>query len=382
MNVLIIKNDPTLINPIGTGSLQRHIVYASFLKKLFVVTKTIKASSKILYPTENFEIHPTALKHKCFFTPTAFKIANEIIKKNPIDLIITQDPFECGLIGYILSKKYKIPLSVELRADLIDNFFYLKEKYINLLFNQLGKFILKKADTIDVGTVYEKNKLISLLKIPENKILVIPTPINFDAFLNVSNDEIKKKYFNQGFDKIVLSIGRIEKQKDYPTLLKTAKIVITSFPKTLFLIVGNGQELTNLKKLVQIQSLEKNVIFTGFVSYNEIPKYYAAADIFVMSSVYEGTSKTLQEAGIAKKPCISTNFAGANEVIINNETGFVVSIKDFKTLANKIIYFLQNPNIAKKMGENSKKHILNNFSEKKNIEKYIEKIFLTGKIKK
>ncbi|MFH1612937.1 MAG: glycosyltransferase [bacterium] len=382
MNVLIIKNDPTIINSIGTGSLQRHITYANSLKKLFVVTKTIGGSSKILYPTENFEIHPTALKHKCFFTPIAFKLANEIIKKNTIDVIITQDPFECGLIGYVLSKKYKIPLSVELRADIIDNFFYLKEKFINLIFNQLGKFILKKADTIDVGTFYEKKKLISFFKIPEHKILVIPTPINFNSFLQEFNDEIRNFYLNKGFDKIVLSVGRIEKQKDFPTLLKSAKIIIKSFPKTLFLIVGEGSNLLHLKKIVQTQFFEKNIIFTGFISYNEIPKYYAACDVFVMSSVYEGTSKTLQEAGVTKKPCITTNFAGANEVIINNQTGFVVPIKNFKTLAEKIIYLLQNSDIAQKMGNDSKEYILNKFSEKKNIEKYIEKIFFTGKIKK
>jgi glycosyltransferase involved in cell wall biosynthesis len=381
LEVLIIKNDPFLLETSGQGSQARHIIYSQHLKKLFVITNTVGGETFFLKPGQNFYLYPTSSKHRAFFIPSALKIAHQIIRKSKIRVIVTQDPFECGLVGWLLSGRYKIPLNVELRADTLNNPFYLREKKINYLLNELAKFILKRAHSVDVPSMHQRRKIASLLQIPAEKIFVVPSPVDFTPPLWESINALRKSYLGKKFKQIVLSLGRIEKQKDFPTLLKAIKIVIKKLPQTLFLIVGEGRELKRLKEMSQEEGLKNNLIFTGFVSYDKIPIYYGAADLFVMSSVYEGLPKTLQEAGFSQKTAVCTNFGGVEDIIRNNETGFIVPLKDFEALAERIIYSLEHPEQIREMGRKFYQFVSQKFSFEKNVEKYIEKIYLTAQMK-
>jgi len=329
--------------------------------------------------SDNLSVYPTNSKSKSYFIWDALKIACQICKKQKIDVITTEDPFTTGLIGFLIKRRLKISLNIQTHVDFCDNSYWIKQRKINRFFNLLGKFILKRADSIRVGTNYEKEKLVKILKIHQDKINVIPVNSDLSKFKNISGESIRKKYFNGRFDKILLFSGRLVPQKDIPTLLRAFQIIKQARNSTLLLIVGSGTQEYFLKNLVKVLKIQDNVIFTGSVEHNKIPEYLAGCDVYTISSIFEGTCIAMAEAMASGKPVVAAKFAGAHDLIVNGDTGFMVEQGDYKAFANKVLYLLDNPEVAKTIGEKAAKKAEEIFSNNQNIDKVIKMWELTAK---
>jgi len=168
MNVLMIGTDETLAmeeKTIGDAE-DRHVLYGEYVSSLFIVVysgkglKTRKLSDKVtVYPTgsRNFRISPL---NGFVFLFDAYRIAKRICQGNKINLITTQDPLFTGLVGYLLKRKYKIPIEMHLHGDYLDNKYWLKEGVINFFLNKLGRRLITRADGIRVVSSRIKSKLI------------------------------------------------------------------------------------------------------------------------------------------------------------------------------------------------------------------------------
>lgn len=352
---------------------QRQFDYATQVKSLTLVVYSPRGLNfKPQQWSDNLWIYPTNSKNKICFIVDALKIARKICKEIKIDVITAEDPFTTGLVGFLLKKWHKIPLNIQTHVDFCDNFYWLRQRKINWLFNKLGKFTLRRADTVRVGTYYEENKLSKELKKDEKTIHVIPVNSDLNKFIDVNGDVIRKQYCNVSFDKILLFTGRLVPQKDIPTLLRAFSLVLKERPRTLLLIVGSGRECDNLKKLSMQLGINKNVMFTGSIEHEKIPQYLAACDIYTISSIFEGTCIAMAEAMASKRPVVATKFAGSQDLIVNGDTGFVVELKDYKALAYKVLYLLNNSEVAKEMGEKAAKKAEDIFSNNQNIDKVIK----------
>lgn len=371
MNILSISLDYTLAMPrykVMGDTQKRHIMYAKYVKSLHIVVECVKQPNlKTQKLAENLFIYSTNSSSRIRSVYDAYKAANRICKEHHIDLITTQDPFTCGLVGYLLKRKYRLPLNVQMHSDVFDNEYWLRERLYNRLFNFTGKKLIHKADTLRVGTSREKDKLVKKWGIKPDRIHLLPVVVNINKFINSSAETLGKQFKAQGFEKTVLSVGRLIYQKDLSTLLRAAKIVIGNRPKVLFIIVGEGADKGNLMDLSRRLGISNNVVFTGAIARDEVPKYFKVCDIFALSSVYEGTCRVLVEAAASGKPVVATSIAGADDTIISGETGFTVAPKNFKQLAEKITYLLEHAEVAKKMGRAGSKHITRVFDEKRII---------------
>ncbi|MCX5699833.1 MAG: glycosyltransferase family 4 protein [Candidatus Omnitrophica bacterium] len=329
--------------------------------------------------SDNLWIYPTNSKSKINFVWDALKIGYQICKNKKINVITAEDPFTTGLIGLLLKKRYKIPLNIQSHVDFCDNPYWVKQRKMNRFFNLLGKFILKRADSIRVGTNYEKEKLARILRINKDKISVIPVNSDLSKFKDVNGESIRKKYLNGRFDKILLFSGRLVPQKDIPTLLRAFQIIKQARSSTLLLIVGSGTQENFLKNLAQELQIQDNLIFTGSIEHNKLPEYLAGCDVYTISSIFEGTCIAMAEAMASAKPVVATKFAGAYDLIVNGQTGFTVSQEDYETFADKVLYLLDNPDMAKTMGEKASKKAEEIFSDNQNIGKVIKMWELTAK---
>ncbi len=351
---------------------QRQLDYASKVSSLYMVIYSPKSFSyKSEKWTDNLWINPTNSRSKTSFICDALRIASRICTTRKIDLVTVEDPFSTGFIGFWLKKKYRIPLNVQTHVDFCDNQYWMKQRKMNRFFNNLGKFILKHADTIRVGTEVEKKK-IAALGIPYEKINVIPVNSNLEKFQGINGGQIRNLYSGKGFDRIVLFSGRLVAQKDLPTLLKAFQIITSQRPSTLLLIVGKGPQETLLKRLMNDLQIAKNVVFAGSIDHNIMPEYLAACDIYSISSLFEGTCIAMVEAMAAGKPVVATRFAGAIDLIKDGENGFMVDQKDYRAIANKILYLLDNPEKAKVMGEQARETVTKVFANNQNIDRVIE----------
>lgn len=374
LNVLIIGLDSALAqdrNNVTGDAEGRHIEYAKHLESLHIVVKSSKKiNCKIIKIMDNLFIYPTLSLNRYSFLYDAYNLASKICRENKIDLIITQDPFTTGFIGWLLKKKYNIPLIIQIAADMIDNKYFIKESILNLFLNRLAKQLIGMADAIRVSTSKEKEKLVKL-GIEDERIWHIPFFINTNLFLQKDGEKVRKYYLNEKFDRLVLSAGRITKQKDLETLIQAISFVIKEYPKALFLISGEGPEKGKIKNFILNLGVEDNICFLGNMPYDKIPDFFSACDLFVTTSLYEGTNMALLEAAVSGKPVVSTSYTGAYDAMEDGKTGFILNFKAPKNIAQKIIYLLKNPKIAKEMGRAGQEYVLENFNKEKILEKFL-----------
>lgn len=136
------------------------------------------------------------------------------------------------------------------------------------------------------------------------------------------------------------------------------------------MIIGAGPERKRLEKMASKLGINEFVRFYGPVAYEDIHRYYLAADIFVVTSRYEGTCRSMLDAALAKKPVISTPHAGVYDALVDGHTGFTVGFDDYTGLAGKILYLLRNTGIAAKMGDNAHSFVSGHFKKEEVLKKY------------
>lgn len=184
------------------------------------------------------------------------------------------------------------------------------------------------------------------------KYNIIPNGIDLPHFANASPLE----EFSDGKVNIVF-VGRMEKRKGLRYLLEAYARLRQEFPDTRLIIVGPGRVSRGLKRFVKRNEL-KDVVFTGGVPYDDLPRYYHSADIFCAPATgHESFGIVLIEAMAAAKPIVATNIEGFRCVIRHGEQGLLVPPRDSRALANALTLLLRNPSLRKRMGERGRKGV-------------------------
>ncbi len=151
---------------------------------------------------------------------------------------------------------------------------------------------------------------------------------------NENNDgrEIRQKY-SLGDKFVFLTVCRLEPRKDLPTLLQAARKFLDDHD-AVFLIVGEGIQSGELKKQATDLGLHERVIFAGRVSDVALPSYYAAGNVFVLPTLYEGFGIVYAEAMASGLPIISTNTSAVPEVV--GDAGILFPPKDVGALVSAL----------------------------------------------
>ena len=151
-------------------------------------------------------------------------------------------------------------------------------------------------------------------------------------------------------------------EKDLVTWLRAAALVARKFPDARFVLVGEGRDSTTfgeLQTLVSTLGIDKKVIFLGY--HRNLLPVYSAFDIFVLSSLREGLPNSILEAMALGLPVVTTDVAGAKELVVNGETGFVVPQKDSEGLARAIVTLLVDHEYRDRMGKAGRERIESEF---------------------
>lgn len=211
---------------------------------------------------------------------------------------------------------------------------------------------LHLADKIIAVSEHTKRCIMKDYGIPADKIDVVHNSIDTEGLepLDPNNAyhylaEMKKRGY-----RVVTSIGRLTMQKNLPNLLYAAKEVIYREPKTLFLIVGSGEQYFELIELAAKLGISQNVIFTGFQRGKNWRDAYAIGDVFVMPSVSEPFGLTPLEAISYGTPSIISKQSGVSEIINNC---LKVDFWDTHEMANKITAVIQNDSLRDELHNNS-----------------------------
>jgi len=213
--------------------------------------------------------------------------------------------------------------------------------------------ILSRAKYLNVDRVIAISERVKRVLVsdgvPEERVDVVYSGVDIERFQNVEGEYLVSEF---GLDRNNLRIGNIAAlawHKDHRTLIKAARIVIDRFPQAIFLIVGEGSLRRELEILIKKSNLEKNVKLLGFR--RDIPEILSILDLFVLSSSWEGLGTSLLDAFASRIPVVATNVGGIPEIVKDRENGILVPPANPGALAEAIIFFLRNRDLACEMAK-------------------------------
>src|SRR2546421_3062279 len=203
-----------------------------------------------------------------------------------------------------------------------------------LAYNRLDRLSLPKADRVATVCQAFARELAKSTKIPEEKILVQhnairPPPKPRDAEVN----ELKRHVGMAEHDRLIISIGRLSKEKAHGVLIEAFRLLCTTNPNLScrLVIVGDGPERPSLETAARASGQNDRITFAGQVS--NVQPFYAAADVFVLPSFSEGSPNVLLEAMAAEVPIVATAVGGVTEIVSDGESALLVPPKNPPALA-------------------------------------------------
>jgi len=208
----------------------------------------------------------------------------------------------------------------------------------------------------------------SITGLSENRVTAIPNPVVSPRIHLLSKERMDHPWFQNSEIPVILGMGRLTQQKDFPTLIQAFSEVRKQTACRL-VILGEGRQRENLAKLVADLDLEKNVSLPGFV--DNPYAWLARSSLFVLSSKWEGSPNALTEALALGIPVVSTNCrSGPCEILQGGKYGELVAVGDWKALAQAMSRTLQRPLSSEFLREGSLKFTVN-----ESCAAYLEKLF-------
>ena len=252
---------------------------------------------------------------------------------------------QSSMVSILISKFYKTKIVARNSEDPISSTIY-ADNYITSIIVFFLRFIIYNfADGILTNS-YGSRKSLKLFLINKNKIKTIYNPYLL---------EIKKK-LNYKKKNIILSAGRLVKQKNFETLIRGFSIFSKDYPNYKLIILGDGPEKEKLKQLIKNLNCNKKIILKGWIKNTN--RYFFTSKLFILTSLYEGLGNVFIDAVNHEVPCIYTNCkSGPNEILLGKKGGYQIKLKDHNQLAKTIKKALFNYKSSMTMIKYSKRKI-------------------------
>jgi glycosyltransferase involved in cell wall biosynthesis len=202
----------------------------------------------------------------------------------------------------------------------------------------------------------------------KGKVQIIYNGVNTEDFTpEVSGKAFREKVGIPPGAPLMGYCGQLVQEKGLKVLVEAFRIVNRELPESRLVFAGRGKFEEDLKRIVVESSLEKTVVFAGFIE--EIREFMAALDVFVLPTFHkEGLARVLLEAMACGKPVIATPIGGNAETIVDGVTGFIFPAGEHEQLALKIISLLKDKELAGRIGQAGRLRAVNDFSIKRTAE--------------
>lgn len=175
----------------------------------------------------------------------------------------------------------------------------------------------------------------------------------FDARQTADRDQLRRQLSLEDGGSVLLYVARLEEKKGHRFLIEAMSAVTASHPDAVLLLAGDGTMRPEIESQIAALDLSRNVRLLGFR--DDVPDLLSAADIFVFPSLSEGFGVALLEAASAGLPIVTFGIEPFDEWLVDGESGYFASFKDVASLAGAVRGLLDDPELAKRMGERNRR---------------------------
>lgn len=262
-----------------------------------------------------------------------FKLASIFRSEKP-NSILSVSPSTNVVVG-LAHYFYSVPHLIFREPNLLDEIFA-KGYWESLLYIKAMQLTYARASVIIANSKDTKQNLIKNKITNDEKIKVIPNPVVTVNLQSKKVNDCNHSWLINNNYKVVISVGRLTRQKNHSLLIKAFAKVKVEIKNAKLIILGNGDLKKYLLNLSKSFGLEEDI---DFVKYQDNPyPFYKEADVFVLSSIYEGFGNVIVEALACGTPVISTNCPGGpKDILENGKYGKLVPVDDVDAMAEAII---------------------------------------------
>lgn len=297
---------------------------------------------------------PKSEKQYYLAFPTA-KEVKKILQEEKIDILHVLIPTPAGIVSMKAVKELGIKVVVHSHTQPENIFLHLPKmffvSFLNDIFYKYLVWAYNKADAIIYPTEFAK-RLMKNLK-PGIKSVVISNGVDTVRFKKADMKDFVARFGLDEKKKKLLYVGRLHPEKCVDTLIKSVRYIRNEFPDFQVMIVGFGHLDMKLKELAKKLGADKDVMFLGRVSDEDLPLAFNAADIFVLPSLAELEGMVVLEAMAAGKPLVIADAKNSASIDFVKGNGFLFRPEDEKDLAAQILKLLKNEPLLLEMGEES-----------------------------
>lgn len=280
---------------------------------------------------------------------------------------------------YLISRLFGIPLVKEVNTIGTDEIkmSMRADKFTRWLYKKIQGSSIGKAERIIVVTPEMKTSLQTEHGVAPDKITVIQNGANIDLFRPMDQAKAREKLGLNRNAAYVIFVGLLREWQGVEYLIRSLPLIRAQHPEAQLLIVGDGPLMEKLRDIAVQIGEASNVIFTGGVSYEDVPFYINASDVCAAPFVAELNKKgalcslKMHEYLACGKPCVISKLDGV-EATAEDHCLVPVEPENVVELAAGIASLLKNGQLRKQMGENGRKYIVQNHSWEKVTERVAE----------
>ena len=306
----------------------------------------------------------SAMKHRAI--PGQVQRLLSILTKYQPDLLLSAWPrvhltvgIALGLLPLARRPKWILTEHNEIQG-------YLGSGLRGALKKALLRLLVRNADAY--VAVSEKVARLSGAVYPGSNFRVIYNPAIAPDLERKAQEPVEHPWF-QGQNPVILSVGRMDAMKDFPTLLRAFQLVLKRMPQARLAILGEGELRPQLETLASELGVTGQVWMPGFES--NPYKYMARATVFTMSSAFgEASPLVLSEAMYLGRPVVLTRFATAPEFVNSGIDGLLVDTRNPQALADGLVGVLQDPQLQAEFGRRARARVMERFSVEQAVANY------------
>jgi glycosyltransferase involved in cell wall biosynthesis len=221
----------------------------------------------------------------------------------------------------------------------------------------LNRLLTPTTDAFIAVADSHRTYLRDVERLPNEKVFVIPNGIDTHRFRPSAANRLAVRR-ELGIDQeapVVGIVAALRPEKDHVLFLRTAKRLLASKPNCKFLVIGDGQEQSNIEQTIEELKLSENVLMLG--SRSDTQRYLAAVDVFALTSKNEAKPVSILEALACEVPVVAPNVGSVKESVVEGVTGYLVDSRDPQDFATSIEKLLSDENLRKQLGRQGRQHV-------------------------
>jgi 1,2-diacylglycerol 3-alpha-glucosyltransferase len=278
-------------------------------------------------------------------------LVDQLLPILKLNVIHTHHPFLLGQTAASKAKELNLPLIFTFHTQYQEYMHYVPlpqeaiQDFLKGAVKNWLKHFMRLCQHIVIPSESMKDLLIAEYGL-RDCYTVIPTGMDLKPFAGVNGSELRS---NSGWqaDKVLISIGRLGQEKNWPVFLQAAQLVYQQHPDLRVVLIGEGPDRSALETLATELGIAERVTFTGSLPFEEVIKYLKAADLFVFASITETQGLVTMEALAAGLPVVAVDAIGTRDIIDDGKQGFLVP-NEAEALAKSIHEVFDSPDLMKK----------------------------------